>query len=537
MPRRPSPAATWVTAATVTAALGWTVLTATGALDGIDRATRFGGLTPNSPTAQIAAALAIALHPSVLFVILLGIAVWANQRRLRNLSVALVVSVVAGWGGYLLLKVALHRHRPETPLDVITHAGYAYPSGHLVAGTIAATMIAATTTVTRQSRTVQWWARGLGLLGIAVLALDRWIMSAHWLSDLVGGVLFGAAVTAGSLVVASVRVLPRDPLAALEQAVRLRTHPGDAPEPDPDVRLKRCAVIYNPTKVLDRATFQRHVEYELASRGWDRAIWLETTRHDPGRQMTEVAVRKRVDLVLGAGGDGTIRVICDGLANTGIPFGIVPAGTGNLLCRNLGIPLDEPSALRVAFEGIASPTDLVQVAVDDEEEGEACAVMAGIGIDAAIMDSTDTDLKKVVGSAAYFLAAAQNANHPPLPVTIRVDDGEPFRRRASVLLVGNVGILQGGIQILPGARADDGALNLLVASPRTVADWARLTRKVLTRRTGAGDDRMDLLTGRRVEITAERADAYQLDGDTVGHCRRMVAEVLPGALTLMLPER
>ena len=65
--------------------------------------------------------------------------------------------------------------------------------------------------------------------------------------------------------------------------------------------------------------------------------------------MTEQAVREGVDLVLGAGGDGTIRVICSGLAGTGVPFGLIPAGTGNLLAKNIGIPLDEAAALDVAL--------------------------------------------------------------------------------------------------------------------------------------------------------------------------------------------
>ncbi|GAB3625038.1 hypothetical protein GCM10027418_31250 [Mariniluteicoccus endophyticus] len=534
MTRRPSPYATAITAATVTAAVAWTLLVALGVFDGIDRATVHRGLVPDSPVAQIASAFALTFHPWILFAVLGGIAVWANQRRMRNLAIAQALAIVLGWGGYLLLKLVLHRARPDTPLRVITHSGYAYPSGHMVAVTVVGAMVVATLTVTRQSRTVQWWGRGIAVALLVLVGMDRWAMNAHWFSDIVGGVLYGAAVTSVALVAASVRVLPKDPIGAIEQAVLHRP----TPEPEPGTPPKRCAIVYNPTKVLDRATFQRHVEYELESRGWDRPIWLETTRHDPGHQMTQVAVRKKVDLVLGAGGDGTIRVICDELADTGIPFGIIPAGTGNLLCRNLGIPLDEPSALRVAFDGVPTPTDLVRITVDDEDDGEACAVMAGIGIDAAIMEKTDADLKKVVGSGAYFLSAAQNANHPPLPVTITVDDGEPFRRRASVLLVGNVGILQGGIQIIPGARADDGLLDLLVASPRTVADWARLTRKVLTRRAQAGgDDRMDLIQARRVEIVADRRDAYQLDGDTEGRCQKMVAEVMPGTLQLMLPRR
>ena len=75
--------------------------------------------------------------------------------------------------------------------------------------------------------------------------------------------------------------------------------------------------------------------------------------------MTAYAVREGVDLVLGAGGDGTIRVICSGLADTGIPFGLIPAGTGNLLAKNIGIPLDAALALDVALDGEDKPIDLV----------------------------------------------------------------------------------------------------------------------------------------------------------------------------------
>ena len=101
--------------------------------------------------------------------------------------------------------------------------------------------------------------------------------------------------------------------------------------------------------------------------------------------MTEQAVRENVDLVLGAGGDGTIRVICSGLAHTGIPFGLIPAGTGNLLARNIGIPLDEVAALDVAFDGVDKAVDLVRLQVDDQPP-DHFAVMAGIGLDAVIME-------------------------------------------------------------------------------------------------------------------------------------------------------
>ena len=86
-----------------------------------------------------------------------------------------------------------------------------------------------------------------------------------------------------------------------------------------------------------------------------------------------------------------------------------------------------------------------------------------------------------------------------------------------MIVIGNVGLLPSGILLIPDAKPDDGLLDVLVASPRTVRDWVRLTAQVLTRRE-RGDDQLDRLTGRRVEITVEPRDQYQLDGDTAGEC-------------------
>ena len=102
---------------------------------------------------------------------------------------------------------------------------------------------------------------------------------------------------------------------------------------------RRCAVIYNPTKVSDK--FRAQMEESLQRDGWGNTLWLETSVEDPGRAMTKQAVAEQVDLVIGAGGDGTIRYVADGLAHSGIPLGLVPAGTGNLLARNLDLPLEE----------------------------------------------------------------------------------------------------------------------------------------------------------------------------------------------------
>src|SRR6478736_6066594 len=108
-------------------------------------------------------------------------------------------------------------------------------------------------------------------------------------------------------------------------------------------RRKRCAVIVNPIKV-DK-DFRAEVTDTFFDNGWDRPLWLETTREDAGRAMTRQAVEAGVEVVVVAGGDGTVRLVADGLAGSDITMGIIPSGTGNLLARNLELPLDRDGAL------------------------------------------------------------------------------------------------------------------------------------------------------------------------------------------------
>jgi diacylglycerol kinase (ATP) len=478
-----------------------------------------------SPTAQLVSAWALLTWPGLVYLALAGLALWAYRHRLRQLAVALILIIPLGWGASALLKVSLQRERPEQGLDLLTSTGYAYPSGHTVAIVASTIAVGATFAVTRQTapRRLLWGLAG-GALVIAV-GVDRWLSGAHYVSDVVGGALLGAFVASLALILAGVKVpVPHELVTDLVRK---------APPAVPRAMQKRCAVIVNPARVTDWTTFRRHVEYEVKTRGWQRPLWLETTEEDPGRAMAQRAIEEGVDLVLGAGGDGTIRVVCSALAGTGIPFGLIPAGTGNLLAKNLGIPLDEAAALNVAFDGLDKPIDLVKVTFDDQAS-DHFAVMAGIGLDAVIMQGTNPDLKKAVGSAAYFLSAAQNAKHPALNTTIEVDDGAPMKRRAHLIVVGNVGYLQANIQLIPDAKADDGLLDVVIASPRGIRDWVRLTTRVLIRQRRL-DDQLDRLTGQRVKITVDRPDRYQMDGDTVGECTSLLAEVQPGALLLRIP--
>lgn len=289
--------------------------------------------------------------------------------------------------------------------------------------------------------------------------------------------------------------------------------------------MRRAAVVYNPLKVPDVAAMTRRVESFMSRQGWDPPLWLETKADDPGIGMCETAVKQECDVVFACGGDGTVMAAVTALAGCDVPLAILPAGTGNLLARNLELPIDdEEEALRIGTSGRTMPIDVG--VVDDDRK---FAVMAGLGFDAAIMRDAPEGLKKVLGWPAYLVSGAKHLRGRGIRVAITLDGGQPLNRRVRTVVVGNVGNLQAGIPLLPDARPDDGLLDVVVIAPRNLADWVRVTGRVM-RRAHVPDRRIERYRCTQVRIEASRPQPRQLDGDVIDDSTSMDIRIEPKAL-------
>ncbi len=292
--------------------------------------------------------------------------------------------------------------------------------------------------------------------------------------------------------------------------------------------VKRAAVVVHPAKHDDIGGFRTTVNKAMADRGWAEPLWLETRPDDTGERLAREAVRAGVDLVLASGGDGTIAACVGGIAGSGVPLGVLPCGTGNLLARNLGLPLSLDEALAVALTGSDRRLDV------GAANGRPFVVMAGIGFDAEMLDGADERLKNRVGWAAYVLSALRHLRERPVRMTLRADGGPPQRRWASGVIVGNVGSLQGNLRLLPDAAPNDGVLDVVVLAASGWTGWLRLAADVLLRRrTG----RVTQLTCHKLTVQAGRARPWEVDGEVAGTTRQLRVTLEPGCLLVRVPAR
>jgi YegS/Rv2252/BmrU family lipid kinase len=293
--------------------------------------------------------------------------------------------------------------------------------------------------------------------------------------------------------------------------------------------MSRAAVVYNPVKVPDLPEMTERVERFMSENGWDAPLWLETTEDDPGIGMCERAIHEDCDVVFVCGGDGTVMAAVTAMAGCDVPLAVLPAGTGNLLARNLDLPLnDEEEALKIGIEGRTIQLDVG--AVDDRK----FAVMAGLGFDAAMMRDAPEGLKKAVGWPAYLVSATKHLRERGIRITLTIDEGTPEVRRVRTVIVGNVGKLQGGIPLLPDAKPDDGLLDVVLIAPRHLADWVRVAARVV-RRADVPDRKMERFRGHHIKIEAERSQPRQLDGDVIENGRTLDIHVEAGALMVRVP--
>jgi YegS/Rv2252/BmrU family lipid kinase len=291
----------------------------------------------------------------------------------------------------------------------------------------------------------------------------------------------------------------------------------------------RVVVIINPIAGSEgREGGRRRAELAaslLDRRGVDHEI-LVTERTGHARELAAGAVGRGASVVCAWGGDGTVNEIACALVSGSVPLAIIPAGSGNGLARELGIPLAPADALAVAIEGRTHRIDVGEVG------GRAFVNLAGIGFDAAIAARFAASARR--GFVRYLtIAAAEIGRYRPKRYTLRIG-GRVEEHRAWMIVLANARQYGNGAVIAPRARPDDGRLDLVIVHDqpvwRVLVRAPRLFRGTLNERDGVSFRLIDAAT-----VAGEEPLAFHVDGEPVEGGRSLEASVHAAALPVKVP--
>lgn len=240
---------------------------------------------------------------------------------------------------------------------------------------------------------------------------------------------------------------------------------------------------------------------------------VDTTEEDPGKGMTRQLLGDGCEIVVAAGGDGTVRACAEALAGTEVPLVVLPLGTGNLLAANLDLPHSVEGVFDVVLDGVDVEIDVGRA------NGEAFLVMAGFGLDTTIMESTEQDAKERMGPLAYVMTALAHLGDEPVSATLTIGDHPPSEMSVATCLAGNMGRVLGALDVFPEAVWDDGELDILAITAEGMAEWAVVAGQTLT--SVEEGKHISRWRSPRVVIQFRSPKPYQIDGEARAEAERI----------------
>lgn len=294
-------------------------------------------------------------------------------------------------------------------------------------------------------------------------------------------------------------------------------------------RFSKILVVSNPAAGNSEIdTIRRVLAQHLGGMDINYEIY-ETSSKVATASRVRGAIREGYELVVAAGGDGTVSQVVDGLFGSDIPLAILPLGTGNLLARELEIPLDVEKAVALLVRGGTLRT--IDVLYDGDH---AYVSHVSLGTYANLAETLDPERKHDLGRVAYVWRAFQELLRGK---SWRFDleiDGEEHHVRGSLVLVANVGEV--GVLSLrwgPDIRVDDGRIQVCLVRGRTLGEYLRFLWHALHRQYGEAPRVSYLVAEERIVVKASRPLPVRGDGEIVGE-REIEVRVVPGTLRVLV---
>jgi YegS/Rv2252/BmrU family lipid kinase len=294
---------------------------------------------------------------------------------------------------------------------------------------------------------------------------------------------------------------------------------------------KNVRIILNPSagsknpplRIFNNLSHQANID-------WDLVI---TKERCDGICLAEKAINDDVDIVAAYGGDGTVMEVASGLQGTGIPMAILPGGTGNILSIELGIPQNLQEACTLITRPEKSRLRSVDLGITNDQTVPAFALRAGVGLEAAMLEGTDRELKERYGIFAYIMGATQALRNIKEAQYHLVLDGKAVECSGLTCLIANAGYFGvPGLVLDPKVKIDDGLLDVFVLRKMDLAQLFSLAATIV-----GGNELKDPALHWQVQSVSIESDpiqSTQADGEMWGQSPIEI-KVKKDALQVLVP--
>ncbi len=300
-----------------------------------------------------------------------------------------------------------------------------------------------------------------------------------------------------------------------------------------DDNLRRARLIFNPVsgnEGTDNSKRLVEIVSRLREHGILAGIGLKTSGK-AARDLAKEAVDNGEDLVIVAGGDGTVEEVASQLIGSKTTLGVLPTGTMNNLARSLGIPLDIEDACSLIGMGITRQIDTGRVVSNEKPSVEYFLESAGVGLSAIAIPTGHALEKGRWGALPTALKKVFDSK--PAPIHVELDDREPINVYAQIVTVSNAPMMGKNILLAPDAKMDDGYLDVAIYDEMTKTD---LIQYFVAASNGqrAENSKVKFYRARRVRLSANQELDANSDKDIIPGKRVLEIEVVPQALSMIV---
>lgn len=296
--------------------------------------------------------------------------------------------------------------------------------------------------------------------------------------------------------------------------------------------IRRATLISNPKTGRYGARRLRPIQdvaAQLRSLGLEVDLKL-TTAPDEATEIAAQAARNGSSEVIVAGGDGTINEAIQGLAGTNARLAIIPRGTANVLARELNLPLNDEQATLVAARGNARRIHLGRATVAATGASRLFVLMAGIGLDASVVERVQPRLKKRIGKGAFWVSGLSHlADWRPSAFTLEIE-GRSFT--GTFAAIGKAARYGGDLAITPGARLEEPEFEICIIETVSRVGYLRLLSYAL--RAGMPKNKPGVRFVKAARVEAKGDAPVQVDGELIGSLP-MRFEIASESLEVIVP--